>query len=98
MNIARVPLLLAGLLATPILSFAQTAISGKVKTVEGKSLPDKFKMNTNYKDYLSRNWKSNVFGYRYSYDGARRETIWPPAKRNFLLSFLMNLDGDEFNH
>jgi hypothetical protein len=41
---------------------------------------------------------NNVFGYRYSYDGARRETIWPPAKRNFLLSFLMNLDGDEFNH
>jgi hypothetical protein len=41
---------------------------------------------------------NNVFGYRYSYDGVRRETIWPPAKRNFLLSFLMNIDGDEFNH
>ncbi len=41
---------------------------------------------------------NNVFGYRYSYDGTRRETIWPPAKRNFLLSFLMNIDGDEFNH
>ncbi|MCX2454254.1 TonB-dependent receptor [Pedobacter sp. PLR] len=40
----------------------------------------------------------NVYGYRYAYDGSRREAVLPPAKRSFLLSFLMNIDGDDFNH
>lgn len=40
----------------------------------------------------------NVYGYRYAYDGSRREAIFPPAKRSILLSFLMNIDGDGFNH
>ncbi|WP_316751885.1 TonB-dependent receptor [Pedobacter gandavensis] len=39
----------------------------------------------------------NVYGYRYAYDGSRREAVLPPAKRSFLLSFLMNIDGDDFN-
>ncbi|WP_316818130.1 TonB-dependent receptor [Pedobacter nyackensis] len=40
----------------------------------------------------------NVYGYRYAYDGSRSTQILPPAKRSFLLSFLINLDGDDFNH
>ena len=39
-----------------------------------------------------------VYGYRYAYDGSRRTAILPPARRSILLSFLMNIDGDEFNH
>ncbi len=38
-----------------------------------------------------------VYGYRYSYDGSTRVPILPPAKRSVLLSFLMNLDGQDFN-
>ncbi|WP_316839333.1 TonB-dependent receptor [Pedobacter gandavensis] len=40
----------------------------------------------------------NTYGYRYAFDGSRREPILPPAKRSILLSFLMNIDGDDFNH
>lgn len=40
----------------------------------------------------------NVYGYRYAYDGSRRTAILPPARRSVLLSFLMNIDGDDFNH
>lgn len=40
----------------------------------------------------------NVYGYRYAYDGSRREVILPPAKRSVLLGFLMNINGDGFNH
>ena len=39
-----------------------------------------------------------VYGYRYAYDGSRRTAILPPARSSILLSFLMNIDGDEFNH
>ncbi len=40
----------------------------------------------------------NLYGYRYAYDGSRRTAILPPARRSVLLSFLMNIDGDDFNH
>ncbi|RFZ90934.1 TonB-dependent receptor [Mucilaginibacter conchicola] len=39
-----------------------------------------------------------VYSYRYSYDGARRVTVYPPSGRNILLAFLINLDGGNFNH
>lgn len=40
----------------------------------------------------------NVYGYRYSYDGKNRETILPPYKRGYLLSFLINIGDAGFNH
>lgn len=51
--------------------------------------------NLNINNVLGLN---NTYGYRYAFDGSRREAILPPAKRSFLLSFLMNINGDEFNH
>jgi hypothetical protein len=39
-----------------------------------------------------------VYGYRYSYDGARRQTIRPPSKRGVLFSFLVNIGDGQFNH
>ncbi|HEY0175523.1 MAG TPA: TonB-dependent receptor, partial [Pedobacter sp.] len=41
---------------------------------------------------------NQVYGYRYSYDGSRRETVLPPGKRGFLLSFLMNIGDGTFHH
>lgn len=41
---------------------------------------------------------NQVYGYRYSYDGSRRETVLPPSKRGVLLSFLMNIGDGTFNH
>ncbi|WP_316820343.1 TonB-dependent receptor [Pedobacter gandavensis] len=51
--------------------------------------------NLNINNVLGLN---NTYGYRYSFEGSRREAILPPAKRSFLLSFLMSINGDEFNH
>lgn len=63
--------------------------------------------------YLPRLWKSfssinlnvnnvlglkNVYGYRYAYNGGQRTAVLPPANRSALISFLMNIDGDDFNH
>lgn len=39
-----------------------------------------------------------VYGYRYADDGSRREPVLPPAKRGFLLSFLINIGDGTFNH
>jgi len=39
-----------------------------------------------------------VYGYRYSYDGQRRETILPPYRRGYLLSILVNFGDSTFNH
>lgn len=41
---------------------------------------------------------NNIYGYRYSYDGTRRESILPPNKRGYLISFLMNIGDGWFNH
>jgi vitamin B12 transporter len=37
---------------------------------------------------------SQVYGYRYSYDGSRREAIIPPAKRSFFLGMFMSFGTD----
>jgi hypothetical protein len=35
-----------------------------------------------------------VYGYRYSYDGARREAVIPPAKRSFFIGMFMSFGTD----
>jgi hypothetical protein len=40
---------------------------------------------------------NHIYGYRYAFSGANRLPILPPARRGILLSFLMNLDGQDFN-
>ncbi|MDQ3109077.1 MAG: TonB-dependent receptor [Bacteroidota bacterium] len=35
-----------------------------------------------------------VYGYRYSYDGSRREAIIPPAKRSFFIGMFMSFGTD----
>ncbi|CAN5916463.1 TonB-dependent receptor [soil metagenome] len=37
---------------------------------------------------------SQVYGYRYSYDGSRREAIIPPAKRSFFIGMFMSFGTD----
>ncbi|CAN5302343.1 TonB-dependent receptor [soil metagenome] len=37
---------------------------------------------------------SQVYGYRYSYDGTRREAIIPPAKRSFFIGMFMSFGTD----
>jgi hypothetical protein len=37
---------------------------------------------------------NQVFGYRYSYDGMRREAIGPPAKRSFFIGVFMSFGQD----
>jgi hypothetical protein len=39
-----------------------------------------------------------IYGYRYAYDGTKREPILPPGRRQYLLSFLMNVGDGWFNH
>jgi hypothetical protein len=41
---------------------------------------------------------NQVYGYRYSYDGTRRESILPPSRRGVLVSYLMNIGDGWFNH
>jgi hypothetical protein len=41
---------------------------------------------------------NQVYGYRYAYNGSRRDAIIPPGKRQFLFSFLMNIGDSWFNH
>lgn len=41
---------------------------------------------------------NQIYGYRYSYDGQRREAILPPNKRGYLLSILVNFGDSTFNH
>ncbi|WP_342648038.1 TonB-dependent receptor [Mucilaginibacter sp. CSA2-8R] len=41
---------------------------------------------------------NNIYGYRYSYDGSHRESILPPNKRGYMISFLMNIGDGWFNH
>ncbi|HET6990151.1 MAG TPA: TonB-dependent receptor, partial [Bacteroidia bacterium] len=37
---------------------------------------------------------NNVYGYRYSYDGSRREAIVPPSKRSFFIGCFMSFGTD----
>jgi hypothetical protein len=41
---------------------------------------------------------NQVYGYRYAYDGTRRESILPPSRRGILVSYLMNIGDGWFNH
>jgi hypothetical protein len=37
---------------------------------------------------------NQVYGYRYSYDGSRREAVIPPAKRSFFIGMFMSFGTD----
>ncbi|MCX2574109.1 TonB-dependent receptor [Pedobacter sandarakinus] len=58
-----------------------------------------------YKKFIVINFSANnvlgfnqVYGYRYAYNGERREPILPPNRRGYLLSILVNFGDSTFNH